>query len=368
MLCHTLFDTMKSGFRQFPLHARAMRRIQLLGCHPGYFRQEDTIMSQKKLDNVSLGMTWTSYAAAAFGVLRGKGWYQNDLWQFMGDTGAAFHFFLHKSACPSSVTVYDWGRAHVGMLDRIGVASEHVWIENHLALNTAALLRETSVQRIRQAIDDGFGVIVWAPTPTLEFGLINGYDDTDGVFLVEACDGANPADPLLYGNLGVSEVPCLCYQIPLAKLAIEPDKTIASSLQYGLELWNETFHIHPDYGSGRKAFENLFTMLRTGDINPFGLGYVLAVYHDSRVNLAKYLAHVNTSSGFAGKLPMAAAHFEKTATLFGQMSDLVPFNLTGSGFDAQHLSQLALYAEEAYALEDGAFAEIARVLGQETHT
>ena len=30
-------------------------------------------MSKKKLDNVSLGMTWTSYAAAAYGVLRGAG-------------------------------------------------------------------------------------------------------------------------------------------------------------------------------------------------------------------------------------------------------------------------------------------------------
>lgn len=324
-------------------------------------------MGKKKLDNVTLGMTWTSYAAAAFGVLRGAGWYKDELWKFMGDTGAAFHFFLHKSACPSSVTVYDWGRAHVGMLDRIGVASEHVWVENHLALHTADLLRDASVKRIRQAIEDGFGVIVWTPTPLLEFGLINGYDDGDGVFLVEACGGQNPADPLLYGNLGVSEVPCLCYQIPLARMEVDPDKTITSSLHYGLELWNETFHIHPDYGSGRKAYENLLAMLRTGDINPFGLGYALAVYHDARVNLARYLDHVNTASGFTGKLPLAAAHFAKTAGLFGQMSTLVPFDPTGGSWNAQHLPQLGLLAEEALALEDGAFAEIARVLGHEAH-
>ena len=324
-------------------------------------------MSKKKLDNVSLGMTWTSYAAAAYGVLRGAGWYKDELWKFMGDTGAAFHFFLHKSACPSSVTVYDWGRAHVGMMDRIGVATEHVWVENHLALNTATLLREASIARIRKAIDVGFGVIVWAPTPMLEFGLINGYDDQDGIFFVEACGGPAPADPLRYDNLGVSEVPCLCYQIPLARLDIPQDNIIASSLQYGLELWHESFHIHADYGSGRKAYENLFTMLRTGEIDPFGLGYVLAVYHDSRVHLAKYFAHINTASGFAGKLPLATEHFGKTAELFRQMTALVPFHPTGSGWNPQCIPQLSSYAEEAFALEDGAFAEISRILGQESH-
>ena len=324
-------------------------------------------MGKKKLENVHLGMTWTSYAAAAYGVLRGAGWYTDDLWKFMGDTGAAFHFFVHKSACPSSVTVYDWGRAHVGMLDRIGVATEHVWIENHLTLQTAALFREEAVARIRRAIDDGFGVVVWAPTPLLEFGLINGYDDVDGVFLVEACGGEAPADPLLYANLGVSEVPCLCYQIPTGRLEVAPDQTIASALQYGLDLWHAPFHIHPDYGCGRKAYENLLGMFRTGEVNPFGIGYLLAVYHDARAQLAKYLEHVNTHSGFAGKLSLAAAHFAKAADLFGQMTALVPFDMAGNSWDAAHLPQLALYAEEAFALEDGAYAEIARVLGQQPH-
>ena len=324
-------------------------------------------MGKKKLENVHLGMTWTSYASAAYGVLKGAGFYSDELWKFMGDTGAAFHFFVHKSACPSSVTVYDWGRTHVGMLDRIGVATEHVWIENHLTLQTVALFREWAVARIRRAIDDCFGVVIWTPTPLLEFGLINGYDDTDGVFFVEACGGDTPADPLLYANLGISEVPCLCYQIPTGRLDIDPDKTIVSALQYGLDLWHAPFHIHPDYGSGRKAYENLLGMFRTGEVNPFGISYLLAVYHDARVNLAKYLTHVNTASGYAGQFALAAEHFGKSAELFEKMTVLVPFDPTGKSWNASHLPQLSLYAEEAFALEDGAYAEVARVLGQQTH-
>lgn len=320
-------------------------------------------MAKRKLENVTLGMTWTTYAGAAYGVLRGAGMYQGELWQFMGSTGIAFHFIVHKGCCPSSVTVYDWTREHLEMLDRIGVASEVLGIDNHLALNTAEPLRQAAVDRIRRSIDDGFGVIAWTPTPMLEFGIINGYDDEDGVFFVEACGGDGPADPLKYGNLGRSEVPMLSFQFPLARIDVPEEKTIRSSLAFGVSEWNKPFHIAPDYASGRKGFENLIAALREGEINPFGLGYILAVYHDARQQLAQYLAWVNTRPGFAGRLDVAAENFAKTAGLFGEMARIAPFDPTGGSFRPETRPQLAALAGEAREQEEAAYAEIARVVG-----
>ena len=320
-------------------------------------------MAKRKLENTTLGMTWTTWAAAAVGVLRGAGLYQDELWQFMGSSGIAFHFIVHKGCCPSSVTVYDWTREHLEMLDRIGIASDVLGIDNHLALNTAEPLRQAAVDRIRRSIDDGIGVIAWAPTPLLEFGIITGYDDEDGVFFVEACGGEGPADPLRYGNLGRSEVPMLSFQFPLARIDVPEEKTIRSSLAFGVSEWNKPFHIAPDYASGRKGFDNLIGALRGGEINPMGLGYILAVYHDARVNLARYLDWVNTRPVFAGKLDAAVAGFRKTRDLFGEMARIAPFDPTGASFQPATRPQLAALAEEAKSLEETAIAEIAKVIG-----
>ena len=250
-------------------------------------------MSKKKLDNVKLEMSWTSYAASAFGVLRGAGLWTDAFWKFMGETGAAFHFIWHREACPSSVTVYDWSREHFEMMDRIGVASETISIENPTARKGHALLLQRAIDSIRQSIDRGIGVVVWTPTQVLEFGIINGYDDADGVFFVEACGGDSPADPLLYTNLGKSTVPFLSYQIMLGRTELPEGEIIRDSLKFGLSQWKEDFHITPEYANGRKGYDHFLTALDSGNLNPFGLGFNLAVYQDARVNLAQYLAYAN---------------------------------------------------------------------------
>ena len=65
-------------------------------------------MSKKILGNISYGMTWTSYVAGVYGALTGAGWWKDEVWKLMGMTGIAFHFIMHETCCPSSVTVYDW--------------------------------------------------------------------------------------------------------------------------------------------------------------------------------------------------------------------------------------------------------------------
>jgi pyruvate,orthophosphate dikinase len=94
-------------------------------------------MAQKKIENVQIGMTWTSYIGSVDGSLRTAGLWDGEVWKLMGMTGIGFHFIMHTQLCPSSVTVYDWVDDHLMAMDRIGIVSEVYSIMN-IRMNTFA--------------------------------------------------------------------------------------------------------------------------------------------------------------------------------------------------------------------------------------
>jgi hypothetical protein len=150
----------------------------------------------------------------------------------MGMTGIGFHFIVDKTACASSATVYEWVSEHFSAMDRIGIHSDFYSITDDPGLNTMGMMREDAVKRIKESIDNGIAVVIWAPTYVLEYGIILGYDDDDGVFFVESCMPQNP-DPILYSNLGKSDVPMLSYQIFKGKVNVDREKIFRDSLQFG---------------------------------------------------------------------------------------------------------------------------------------
>ena len=81
-------------------------------------------MAVKKIENVKMGYTWTSYIASVEGALRSAGLWDAETWRLMGQTGMGFHFIVHKQVCPSAVTVYDWAQDHLNAMDRIGIHSQ----------------------------------------------------------------------------------------------------------------------------------------------------------------------------------------------------------------------------------------------------
>lgn len=318
-------------------------------------------MSKKALSNIELGMTWTTYIASAYGVLKHLKMWDDEVWKLMGLTGMAFHFIIHDEICPSSVTVYDWTNEHTMMMDRIGVSSEVVCVMNHTSMNTGEQLREIAVKRIKESIDSDKGVIVWAPTSVLEFGIIKGYDDKDGVFYVEDCGESEP-DPLLYKNMGISEVAILFYQIVNGKIDIPQEKMIRESLEFGVNEWKKDNHFHPRYSSGKKAYQNLINALNKGVYNHFGLGYSLAVYSDSKKNLAKYIDFVNKTGEFSDKLDTATSNYMKIAEKFEEMAKKVPFGHGGAPINPDCLSQVTDLMKESMILEEDAIKNIEKVL------
>lgn len=320
-------------------------------------------MSGKKLENIQMGRTWTSYISSVEGALRSAGLWDGETWKLMGMSGIGFHFIIHKKVCASSVTVYDWAGDHIAAMDRIGIYSEIVCnMDTHM--NTFTKAREDAVRKIKESILSGRPVVVWAPTPILEFGLITGFDDDDGVFHVMDCT-CRPVDPLLYENLGMSEVPILFYQIFKEKVDVNREKIFRDSLSYGVSEWEKIVHCSPEYASGRKAYEFLIKAMEEGEIDDFGLAYSLAVYVDAKECIAKYLNYINETSEQLRGINKAAELFTQIADKYKQLTALFPFsgcNGSGCTIDRGNIPEGLNIIRECFALEEDAFRCIKSVL------
>lgn len=326
---------------------------------PSYTQGGVTVV--RKLD-VDLGMSWTTYIGSVDGALRKAGLWDGEIYKLSGTTGMAFHFIIHKTACPSSVTVYDWAIEHFAMMDRIGIHTETIQAFKDPKLNTFRLIQEDAAALAKASIDRGVPAVTWAPTGMLEFGLITGYDAQDEVLFVKDCVNADP-DPLLYTNLGISEVPYLYVQTFKGKVEVDPEKIFRDSLEFGLGEWKKEQQVSPDYASGRKAYSYLISTLERGDFDDFGLSYILSVYADSKACIARYLADIAAQSRELKGLDEAAQLYRQVAENYKELTRLVPFMGPGSGsLDRSVVPQVLDLVRQCLDQEERAMTSIESVL------
>lgn len=320
-------------------------------------------MAKALLKNVEMGKCWTTYIGAIDGILRGAGLWNDDIYMLMGMTGMAFHFIVHETLCPSSVTVYNWGEEHFAMMDRIGVHTDTYYYFNDRRMNTFQQIQDGAIQRIKASIDRGVAVMIWAPTPLLEFGLICGYDDEDGVFFVKDCIDPEP-DPLLYQNIGRSEVPILSFQIVNGRIPVDPEKIYRESLAFGVYEWNKLHHTAPRYASGRKGYEYLLHALEGDSFNVFGLTYMTHVYANSKDYAARYLRFVAEESRHLKGLKDVAQIYREVADGFAQVAKVIPFCLPDQASITPAQAQEALRVfTDCLAWEEKAMGIMGKVLG-----
>ena len=317
-------------------------------------------MNKKILENIQPGMTWTSYISGVYGALTGAGLWKDEAWKLMGMTGMAFHFIMHKNCCPSSVTVYDWMAEHTAMMDRIGIHSDFYQTYYDSKSGTFPLRQKDAVRRFKESIDRGVSAVVWAPTRILEFGVIHGYDDDDGVFHVFDCT-CKDVDPLLYSNLGKSDVPILAYQIFKDRVEVDPEQVYRDSLRFAAGEWEKDFHISPDYASGKKAYDYLLRSIEDGTFDSFGLAYCIAVYSDAKSCIARYLDFLSAQSAGLKVLDKAALLYGSIAEKYKTMQELFPFsgeNGSGCTADRGNAPALLKLAQECAGLEAQAMSII----------
>lgn len=316
-------------------------------------------MTKKLLDGIRMpGEIRSTYLASVAGILKAGHLWSGESFMLAGMTGMAFHFIVHEQICPSSITLYDWQAEHFTMLDQIGIHSEGFNYVYNAELNTYKKQQERAIQRIKESIDHGLGVVVWAPNPTPEFGMITGYDDGDQVFFVQDYTNRAEPDPLLYINLGRSEVSVLYYQIILGKVDVPIEKIFSTSLRYGVNQWEKEYHFHPHYRMGRKGYENLILALENNLADSFGLAYLIYSYSQSKEYLAQYLDFITHNSELFKNLKDAATLFQEVAYKYKQMEMLAPFLGLQIEKISKNRDEILMLVKDSFALENQAMGII----------
>ena len=339
---------------------------------PGETQRGKKMMGElpaKKTVKARYRCCWTTYLGAIQGVLADAGWCDLDLPRLAGLTGLAFHLIVHESCCPSSVTVYDWLGEHWQALDRVGVLSE-VRLAMPDANTYEAACRQAAID-LKAAVDRGVGAVLWG-VDTAEFGVVYGYDDGDGIFLVDGVWSSGGSKPILYANLGRScHVPILHYQIPTAPVPYDRDRAYRRSLASYLKQMERHDHENPAYGSGLAAYDNWLHALESGRYDPFGLRYLAAVYGEAKQLAATYLEHLAEEWRGLPGLPEIADRFAGIARVYRAMMPALGQDPT-SGKDlqqpvpAEQAGNLAKLVREASQLEKEAVGLVrAALAGQE---
>jgi hypothetical protein len=276
----------------------------------------------------------------------------------------AFHMVAQADCCPSSVTAYDWIYSHTAMLDRIGVWGE---IRHAARPNTFAQVQAETVLRAKESIDRGIGVIVWSPTAPLEFGILRGYDDADGVFFVG--DVTPHPDPLLYANLGRKQIPWLFCQLVHGRAPVDPVATYLGSLRFGVAEWKREFQEGASdlattrgYASGANAYAFMQDSLRREAENPFGLAYLVFVYSDSKRSLARYTDFLASEAKPLSGLDEVARLYAAVADEWTALEKLVPFRGPASTIGRDRRPEITRRLAAARELEGRAVAGIERAL------
>ncbi len=321
-------------------------------------------MSKKILEEVSISPSWSSYIGCMDGILRATGYWKDELWKLHGLSGMAFQFIVHEACCPSSVTMYDWKSEHFKAMDRLGLCTEADELIYSPDTQNISLTQTSVCQNIQKSIEKGKSVLVWAPTPCLEFGLIKGYDDEMGAYLVEAVNEECP-DPLPYENIGKGEVPILYTQYILDKVPVSIEKTILSSLRHAVAEWKKEIHIQPHYHCGRKAYEALLLALDHPKLSTFGLSYLLSVYQESKQAIYKTLRWICSFSKEFQSIEEASMLFQQVAEHFKMMHEVLPFQPLVKDIPFNEALQKLLRAEiqKARDREHNAMKVIEKMLG-----
>ena len=275
--------------------------------------------------------SWSSYAASAFGVIKDCGMWDFDReWfgMFMHLTGICFQTIYDKKCSVYSVTAYDWEKEHNAFLQRIGITSDACCEYNGQSHPT--VLTET-----KASIDSGRGVVLWG-VDVGEFGIIYGYDDDDGVFLVSGIGGndSQESNPILYQNLGRHLGKVLYCQFPIGYVPRSLEDMVNDSLRYYIQHMTS-----PEKNYGLNAYDNLLYALEN-ECEDFGLRYTTGVYTERKQHAAGFF---NDEDDAVRSIYKGNRNVEKAGELYKVIAKLyekIHVEILEQGFDGwNHLQK-----------------------------
>jgi hypothetical protein len=233
--------------------------------------------------------------------------------------------------------MYDWQREHAAAFERVGVLAEVFTARPDAPTYDAA--RRRAVTHIKAALDRGVAVVLWG-VDVPEFGVVYGYDDADGVFLVDGVARLNggSSTPILYENVGrSSDVPELHYVVPVERILWDaPAAHRAALAGYVARMEGRTRGPAGKHQTGLAAYDVWLRALDARTFIPFGLRYNVVLQADNKQHAAAYLGRLASDGLGLPHLADVAAVAKENAAVYRRMVGLLGM---GGPSGSAHLGQ-----------------------------
>lgn len=310
-------------------------------------------MSQKKLEINNFNRGARSYIDCLYALLRSAGLFHLPKYMLSGMTGMAFKFVIHRRLLPSSLDLYSWQEENWQAVNRLGIYNETY---SGSPMNpTFPLYQRSALHKIIASINEGRAAIGWELERSI-FCLYKGYNDDEEV-LFFSNSSSKEDEVLLFDNLGLVSEGLWFVQIIGGAIERDYRDIFLESLECAVREWNTEYKVSSEYGSGKKAYQNLLEAFNNKDFNYDGAYYILDSYIDIKTEISSYMDMV------IKEIPELADVAYLYYRLAEVLSPLKQIRLTGKPlYDIEYIPEAIKAFQDAMLIEDRAIKKLEKYL------
>jgi hypothetical protein len=316
-------------------------------------------MGKRILDNIELIRGSHPFIDCLYGVLTSANLFDKPKYMLSGMTGLSFKFIAHKRLLVSSTLMYDRALEHSDAIDILGIYSES-WA-GRINNPTFQLHQKYLIKRIRESIDNGYGVVGWitiGQRKDVDFGIIYGYDDYDRVLYYKT-RGKNEQLVMLYENVGIVNAASWCYHFIGEKVEKDIIDIYRKSLETAIDEWEIPYKLphqtNSEFASGRKAYEHMTEALEKGDYDEYGANSIINYYINYKLEIYEYLKEVIKEFP---ELDRALERYGELNGICHSMEDLIDRRWGRNKLDRSNAPVLVKCFKEAQVIEERAVNEL----------
>lgn len=231
-----------------------------------------------------------TYITAVRGVLKSLGYCNLEPEMLSCFTGYAFRLTAWMGIDCAAPHTYDAMNENLEALYKIGVSSEV--LTSNSGNPTYDVDRKIAVKKIKKFLDEGYSVIFQCVNDIPEYGIINGYDENEGIFFVASSGSAygRPTPPMLFENLGKASPhwPLFFYQIPVQKIDVDFGTMCKNAILMHIDKMEKVNGFYPFLRQGLAAYDQWISDLERDNYDPFGLRWCFHMYSESKQHIAQF--------------------------------------------------------------------------------
>lgn len=310
-------------------------------------------MRQKRLEINNFSRGARSYVDCLYALLTSAGLFHLPKYMLSGMTGMAFKFVIHRRLLPSSLDLYSWQEENWQAVNSLGIYNETYTGSPMNA--TFPLYQRSALHKIITSINEGRAAIGWELERSI-FCLYTGYHEAEEVLFFRNSTSKED-EILLFDNLGLVSEGLWFVQIIGEAIEMDYRDIFLESLECAVREWNTEYKVSPEYGSGKRAYQNLIEAFNKHDFNYDGAYYILEPYLDIKTDISSYMDMVIKD---IPELADVAYLYHRLAEV---LLPLKQIKLTGQPLnDTKYIPEATEIFQDAMLIEDRAIKELEKYL------